>query len=83
MTFYHQLLSATSRQHRAISTGPWTGTQGNQNVFYSVKYPSVRPSEVLPCALTVVAQAELGTGGLRTWMLDNLVLLLAVAVLLL
>ena len=35
-------------------------------------------------ALTVVAQAELGTGGLRTWMLENLVpLLLAVAVLLL
>jgi len=37
-------------------------------------------------ALTVVAQAELGTGGLPTWMLDNLVpllLLLAVAVLLL
>ena len=34
-------------------------------------------------ALSVVAQAELGTGGLRTWMLDNLVLLLAVAVLLL
>ena len=36
-------------------------------------------------ALTVVAQAELSTGGLRTWMLDNLVplLLLAVAVLLL
>jgi len=35
-------------------------------------------------ALIVVAQAELGTGGLRTWMLDNLVplLLLAVAVLL-
>ncbi|MGH3980858.1 MAG: hypothetical protein ACRDRZ_17980 [Pseudonocardiaceae bacterium] len=35
-------------------------------------------------ALTVVAQAELGTGGLRTWMLDNVVplLLLAVAVLL-
>ena len=36
--------------------------------------------------LTVVAQAELGTGGLPTWMLDNLVpllLLLAVAVLLL
>jgi hypothetical protein len=36
-------------------------------------------------ALTVVAQAELSTGGLRTWMLDNVVplLLLAVAVLLL
>ena len=36
-------------------------------------------------ALTVVAQAELGTGGLRTWILENLVplLLLAVAVLLL
>ncbi len=36
-------------------------------------------------ALTVVAQAELGTGGLQAWMLDNLVplLLLAVAVLLL
>jgi len=36
-------------------------------------------------ALTVVAQAELSTGGLRTWMLDNVVplLLLAIAVLLL
>ena len=36
-------------------------------------------------ALTVVAQAELSTGGLRTWILDNVVplLLLAVAVLLL
>jgi hypothetical protein len=36
-------------------------------------------------ALEIVAQAELGTDGLRTWMLDNLVplLLLAVAVLLL
>lgn len=35
-------------------------------------------------ALTVVAQTELGTGGLRAWMLDNIVplLLLAVAVLL-
>jgi hypothetical protein len=51
-----------------------------------VRHPTTdRPSEVLPCALTVVAQAELGTGGLRTWILDNLVplLLLAVAVLLL
>lgn len=36
-------------------------------------------------ALEIVAQAELGTNGLRTWMLDNLVplLLLAVAILLL
>ena len=36
-------------------------------------------------ALTVVAQAELGTNNLREWMLDNVipVLLLAVAVLLL
>jgi hypothetical protein len=36
-------------------------------------------------ALTVVAQAELGTGNLREWMLDNIIplLLLAVAVLLL
>lgn len=36
-------------------------------------------------ALEIVAQAELGTDNLRTWMLDNLVplLLLAVAVLLL
>ncbi|MGH3778561.1 MAG: hypothetical protein ACRDRR_22950 [Pseudonocardiaceae bacterium] len=36
-------------------------------------------------ALTVVAQAELSTNNLRTWMLDNVVplLLLAVAVLLL
>ncbi|MGH3905439.1 MAG: hypothetical protein ACRDTE_14810 [Pseudonocardiaceae bacterium] len=36
-------------------------------------------------ALTVVAQAELGTNNLREWMLDNIIplLLLAVAVLLL
>ncbi|MGH3917223.1 MAG: hypothetical protein ACRDTC_27995 [Pseudonocardiaceae bacterium] len=36
-------------------------------------------------ALTMVAQAELGTGNLREWMLDNVIplLLLAVAVLLL
>lgn len=36
-------------------------------------------------ALTIVAQAELGTGNLREWMLDNVIplLLLAVAVLLL
>ncbi len=36
-------------------------------------------------ALTVVAQAELGTNNLREWMLDNVIplLLLAVAVLLL
>lgn len=36
-------------------------------------------------ALEIVAQAELGTDGLRTWMLENIVplLLLAVAVLLL
>ena len=35
--------------------------------------------------LTVLAQAELGTGNLREWMLDNIIplLLLAVAVLLL
>lgn len=36
-------------------------------------------------ALEIVAQAELGTGGLRAWMLENIVplLLLSVAVLLL
>lgn len=70
---------------------PLTGTQGNLDVFYSI--PAERrarsgylldPRGFDMTALDVVAQTELGTGGLREWMLDNLVplLLLAVAVLL-
>ncbi len=46
----------------------------------------IRPQGVAMTALTVVTQAtELGTHNLRTWMLDNVVplLLLAIAVLLL
>jgi hypothetical protein len=64
-------------------------------MFYSViaKRPGPRPAPetvigplgVAMNALTVLAQAELGTRNLREWMLDNIIplLLLAVAVLLL
>jgi hypothetical protein len=45
----------------------------------------IEPPGVTMTALTVVAQAQLGTNNLREWMLDNIIplLLLAVAVLLL